>query len=507
MHAVRVVRLSSQDTIDTIRELLGKMPPATQVWLIVPRRLKCVRKLLNLKRLQYTAEKSALDLRLVSRHFYTRALAREAGIPSYFFLPPRLHGRAQSSSDILQITAKGKKGSNSGASVEKTLPARLRRRPGNIGISTALLALVVTIAFAAVILGTAAAMIPQAEIVLIPTSEAVSTQFPVTASTTHKQIDYEELIIPARVVQVIIEGQGETPSSGYEDISDEHASGEVVFANLTGESVTVPKGTMVRTSSGVNVRFYTVAEIELSPTLYAHQRVGIIALEPGPAGNVKPLTINAVEGEIAQSVSVVNDKATEGGTLKRVPIVSSQDFDRLRNDLLARLQREAYDKLVTELDEDEFIPPDSVEVQVMEQRYDQEVNQRSNVLSMRMKIVARGIAVDTASLDELAIRLLETKTGDEVRAIEDSLVVKQDEQLQVEKDKVRLNVSAHCEVAPRVNLESTKKALRGKEIPEAETWLQENLSLQEAPQIDVLPEWWNRIPLLPLRTEITLSAG
>lgn len=507
MHAVRVVRLSAQDTIDILREVLTRMPPGTQVWLIAPRRLQCVRKMLNLKRLQYAAEKSALDLRLVSRHFHARALAREVGIPSYLFLPLRLRRYTQPSSEILQVTTERKRDASKDRNVEQTMPARLRRRPSNIGVSVAFLALTMTIIFAAIILGAAAALIPEAEIVLIPTSESVSTQFTATARTTQKQIDYEEAIIPARVVQVIIEGRGETPTSGYEDISDEHASGEVVFANLTGEPITVPKGTIVRTSSGVNVRFYTVAEVEIPPTLYGHQRVGIIALEPGPSGNVRSLTINVVEGEIAQSVSVINDKATEGGTLKRASIVSSQDFDRLRNDLLARLQREAYDKLITELQGEEFISPDSVEVQVMDQRYDQVVNQQSDILSMRMKIVARGVAVDTAALDELAAHSLEAKAEGGADVIEDSLVVQQNEQLQVEDDRIRFVASARCKVAPMIDLETTKKAIRGKKISEAKAWLQENLPLQEAPQIDVLPEWWDRIPLLPLRTEITLSVG
>ncbi len=507
MHTVRVIHLSHQDTTDTIRELLAKISPGTLVWLIAPRRLDSVRKLLNLKRLQYTAEKCALDLRLVSRHFHVRALAREAGIPSYLFLPLKLHGRAQSSSEVLQTTAREQKTVNKGTDIEEALPSRLRRRPKNIGVGAAFLALAMTVAFMAILLGTAAALIPQAEIVLIPASESVSTQFTAIASTTQKQIDHEEAIVPARVAQVIIEGRGETPSSGHEDVADSHASGEVVFANLTGEPVTVPKGSVVRTSSGVNVRFYTIADVEIPAVLYGHERVGIIALEPGPSGNVKPLTINVVEGEIAQAVSVTNDKATQGGTIQRVPIVSSQDFDRLRNELIARLQREAYDKLVTELGQDEFIPHDSVEVQVMEQRYDQMVNQRSDVLSMRMKIVARGIAVDTASLDDLAIRYLETKKDGEVSAIEDSLVVQQEEQLRVEKDEVHLVMAAHCEMASVIDLEATQKAIRGKKISEAKVWLQKNLPLQKAPQIAVLPEWWDRIPLLPLRTEITLSVG
>jgi hypothetical protein len=463
-------------------------------------------KLLNLKRLEHEAERSAIDLRLISRHFDVRALAREAGIRPYLFLPLKLWRHVQSSSEVLEMAPKTATNAR-GSSSEEALPARLRRRPGNVGVGAAFLSLIVTVAFIAILLGTGIALIPRAEIVLIPTSESVSTRFSATASTAHKEIDYGEAIVPARVAQVILEGQGETPASGHVDISDSHASGEAVFANLTSEPVTVPKGTIVRTSSGVNVRFYTVAEVDLPPVLYGHKRVGIIALKPGPSGNVKPLTINVVEGEIAQSVTVLNDKATEGGTIKRAPVVSYKDFDRLRNDLIAQLQREAYDKLVSELTENEFIPPNSVEVQVMGQHYDQVVDQRSDVLSMRMKIVARGTAIDTRALDKLATRFLETKARGNVRVIEDSLVVYHSRQPQVKGDRLQLDVAARCEMAPVIDLEHAKKAIRGNGIPETRAWLQRNLPLQETPQIVVLPRWWDRMPLLPLRIDIAISAG
>ncbi|MEA3407995.1 MAG: hypothetical protein U9R48_07955 [Chloroflexota bacterium] len=508
MHAARAraIRLSPRDTIDSIRELLAKMLPGTQVWLVAPRRLTCLRKLLNLKRLQYMAERSAVDLRLVSWHFDTRALAREAGIPLYLFLPLRLHKHAQSSSELLE-TAPERRTNEGNRIDEEMLPARLRWRPRNIGIGAALLSLIVTIALIGILLSATVALIPHAEITLVPTSESVSAYFTAIASTARKEIDYGEAIIPARVTQVILEGQGEAPSSGHVDVSEGHASGEVVFANLTREPLTVPKGTIVRTSSGVNVRFYTVADIEIPPVLYGHNRVGIVALEPGPRGNVRPLTINVVEGELAHSVSALNDKATQGGTIKRVPVVSYKDFDVLRNDLIARLQRKAYDKLVSELTENEFIPPTSVEVQVMEQHYDQVVDQRSDVLSMRMKIVARGTAVDTKALDELATRFLETKANGEVRVIKDSLVVQYAERPNGENDKIHLDVAAHCKVAPMIDLERTKRSIRGEQIAEARAWLKENLPLQEPPQIVVLPRWWDRVPLLPLRIEIGISAG
>ena len=41
------------------------------------------------------------------------------------------------------------------------------------------------------------------------------------------------------------------------------------------------------------------------------------------------------------------------------------------------------------LEEGEFVPPDSLDVQIMSQKYDQVLDQRSDVLSGEMQVVAR----------------------------------------------------------------------------------------------------------------------
>ena len=182
---------------------------------------------------------------------------------------------------------------------------------------------------------------------LAPVAVPVAGELAVTAVNLNTAVDYGNATIPARVVQVIVSGTGETPTTGSLDGPDEHASGQVVFVNRTTSPVTVPKGTIVRTGSGTNVRFYTVTAVEVAGSLYAFRRVGVIAMDPGPSGNVQPLTINVVEGDLAASVEVLNDTATTGGTIKRVPLVDAADFDVARNETLAKLHGSSFDRMGT----------------------------------------------------------------------------------------------------------------------------------------------------------------
>jgi len=499
--STEVIYLSRKDTTDTVRELLQLATPGAQVWLVAPWRLRLARELLSLKLLRRTADAAALELRLVSRHSHTRALAREAGVPAYGAVPFRLrkYRRSRRRGDV-GLAARV-------VPVRGRLGRRWQRRRRTISLGTVLLSLLVIVGLVGVVAGAALAFVPRATVTLEPVAKPVSGTFDVTADLTYRGIDYGRAIIPARRVQVIVQGRNEIPASKSRSVPDAHASGQVVFSNRTSNPVTVPKGTIVRTSSGVNVRFATMAGIELPPVLFGHSWVGVIALEPGPSGNVGALTISIVEGEVASLVSVLNPKPTQGGSDKYEHIVSEEDQDRLEAESKELLKEQAFAEIVSELEGEEFMPPGSVDADIMSRHYDQVLDQRSDYVSMEMKIVAWGDAIDGQDLKLLATRFLESQAGEGMGLIEDSLVLERSEEVHVEGLALRMSVAAHGMVAPVVDVDQIKRAVRGKELAEAMKWLRSHLELRQEPEITMFPEWWQYLPWLPGQTEIVISVG
>ena len=507
MPSIEVIYLLKNDTLDTVRELLQSASPAAQVWLVAPWRWSLARDLVSLKRLQRSAQAAALDLRLVIPGFTSRVLAREAGLAVHATIPFRLrrYKRAR------RPDAKG-------------LPARVlrvdgrlgrywRHRPRYVGFGAALVSLLVIVALVAIMAGVAVALVPTATITLKPTSRSVSATLEVSADPTYRDVEVSKSIIPARVVQVIVEGRGDTPTTGRTEQPDAHATGEVVFSNKTTNPVKVPKGTIVRTGSGLTARFRTVGEIELPATLFGSARVGITAADPGPIGNVQALTISIVEGEVARSVDVLNDKPTQGGLTKAVATVHADDINRLREDLKKRLLTETYAQVIADLREGEFIPQESLAVQVMSEKFDQVENQQTPLLSMSMKVVVKGVAVDGSSLETLARRSLEAGAGQGMSLIGDSLVVERSEQMRVEKNNVvRFSAAMRGEVAPLVDVNRVKEAVRGRKVADATRWLSQHLQLTVPPEVVVQPEWWDYVPWLrgslpwlPGRIEVAIS--
>lgn len=501
MKATEVIYLNRADSIESIRELLASATPGAQVWLVAPWGMRLTHDLLRLKLIARVARSYSLDLRLVTAHSNTRVLAREAGIPAYAWVPWRLRRyRRQRRRDATGLAARV-------VPVEGGVGLRGRRRPRHLGLAPAMLALAGTL----FVIGLAAAalllFIPQAEVTLHPVVRDVTVSFGATANPRLVATDYGRAIIPARRVQVTVTGRGQVPASGSIEEPGDRATGEVVLVNRTREEVVVPKGTVVRSASGRVARFFTVADVVLPAELFAHRRVGIIAMEPGLSSNVGALTITVVEGELANRIEVINDKPTSGGTVQTVPVVAADDFNVLRDELIDQLQRQAYDELKAIVEEGEFIPPQTVEVLVMSQKWDQVLDERSEYVSGEMRVVARALVVDGNALDDLATRMLEAQTEDEFRVIPDSLVVIRSPAAEYTGDVLKFQVVARGSLGPAVSEDQVRAWLRGKTPHQAAALLAERIELTQEPRIRITPSWWERLPLLPGRVDVVMTVA
>jgi hypothetical protein len=187
-------------------------------------------------------------------------------------------------------------------------------------------------------------------------------------------------------------------------------------------------------------------------------------------------------------------------------VVAYRDFDRLRADMIDKLQRQAYDQLVAELDTAEFVPPESLDVQVMAQHFDQVVDERSDVLSMTMKVVARGMAIDGVAVEDIARRLLEA-SAENVALIPDSLVIDRSAQITLEDTQAKFEIEAKGAVGPSIDPDQVKRAIEGQPVATAKEWLASNLELVTAPEVSVSPPMWDRLPLLPARIDLVITVG
>nr|MBC7245751.1 baseplate J/gp47 family protein [Chloroflexota bacterium] len=501
---MQIIELQGDENITVIRNLLERATDQ-EVVLFVPRGCEALeRNEVNLRVLRRWADNLALRIALVIEDRGTHVMARQAG----FILLPSIEKAQKANLHLYERRRRRLEGLPPRPSPVTTLPQPARQVPIRavrrkdsrvyVGILVSVLSFLTLALFLLFVL-------PSATVTLTPVSEAVEASMEIVGVAGLKDINYGLAEVPARLVSVEREGSDKIATTDRRDVPDAHAQGTVVFANRTTIPVTITKGTVVRTSSGENVRFYTVADAWLPGELFATVRVGILAAEPGPIGNVPALRINVIEGELAAQADVLNDARTSGGTLRRMSVVASEDQDHLRAKLMKRLQEEAYSELTAALSKSEFIPPDSLSIAILDQEFDHKVGDMADELGMRMKVRVTGLAVDRAHGEKLLLRLLEQRMKPGYCLLDDSATFEQGDLIEATPEKARFSMSAKARMAPAIEAKDVSTAIAGKTIEAAKEYLMHQFKLSSTPHIQLSNSLFQRLPWWAARIRVRIS--
>ena len=405
--------LSSPATLAAAMAALRRAEPGEQVLLILPAAADEFANAVNLQRLRGQADAWQVQVGLVTSDRDIRHFSRSARIP-VFDSPaagggrwryPRAAGRLPDPEVLRPVVlrpplqvglglAAPELVTTQGATVLRGHMARRRQRAWLSGLGYVALIL----ALAALLAGAAVLLLPQATVTLVPARTRFVSSLAVTAQTGIDAPDYLNLSVPARSVQAWVEGSGTTATTGQEEAPVGKATGRLVFLNRTAREITVPQGTIVRTTTGQNVRFRTMAEAVVPAGADQRIVVPIEAVDPGRQGNTPAFTINEIEGPLNLSLRASNEAATAGGTVDSVPTVNQADKDRLLGEMQAKLQQQAYSQLAAGLRQGEFIPPETVQTFTLAETYDRFAGEHAPELTLQLQLLARGTAVDVEEL-------------------------------------------------------------------------------------------------------------
>jgi hypothetical protein len=288
----QIIQLEADDDITSIRSRL-EWTDAKRVLLLVPARNKVLRNLVNLKILARVADSRNIQVALVSQNLQLRDAAKQAKLKVY-----ATEWLAQRAGFVSSAAEK--------AGPEKTLPPQLQlleapaparqrvkqKRPqlvlgsGRVGLGQQLVAFILVGLLALVLVIIFLAIAPAATITLTPQLDYVQNELTLTADPAAEAIDRENNIVPALAVQV-----ERTITASVETIDVEaapvgRARGVVVFFNRTQSEQRIPVSTTLTTSSGVPIEFRTTVSATIPAGTGATVQVPVVAVEPGPSGNV-----------------------------------------------------------------------------------------------------------------------------------------------------------------------------------------------------------------------------
>jgi hypothetical protein len=219
--------------------------------------------------------------------------------------------------------------------VPRAQPTRRAARPAGAGTARLRQASVVGIAvlvIALVLVGAAgAAVLPAASVRITPVTRPVG---PASYTLTAAGVEHDA----GKLTET------ESAKASGDHVERTAASGSVVFENWNYRRVRVPKGTRVAAGE---ILFATTEEVNVPSgkltgrgTIAAGEATArVVAVEPGPAGNVEAGAIDTVaDREVAAELRgfpsnlplVRNPQPTQGGAEDHAPQITQADVDGLR---------------------------------------------------------------------------------------------------------------------------------------------------------------------------------
>ena len=308
------------------------------------------------------------------------------------------------------------------------------------------------------------------------------------------------LTVPSRPLQVEVDGQILTPTSGTVQIGTSPATGQVTVTNRGPEDVLLPQATGLRTLGPSAQRFETTEAAVVPAGIGSQVIVPIQASAAGPAGNIEAGTIGAIEGNLGLILTVTNDEPTSGGLGEARAGVTPEDLRLARQSLERQLLQAANAELQQMLGENERLAPESVVLhEVLSSDFRPALGQASEVVQGAMAARVEASAYDKNRLQLEAEAALARSLGPGRAIVPGSTRIELRSATSGGRPSFEALVRARSR--PEIDLGTLARAIAGRSFDEAASRIGEEVELAAPPRFQMWPAWWPRLPLLALRVE------
>jgi hypothetical protein len=233
--------------------------------------------------------------------------------------------------------------------------------------------------------------------------------------------------------------------------------------------------------------------------------VGARSIAPGTVGNLSQDSLVAIEGELGLEASVTNPYATHGGTNAFVPTPTMQDLRLLQESLVDKLKQAALLELQSNLASgDTMISPSLKSVEVLDKTISPAVGEPGRELNLSLRLRFQSQVVKVEVLNNLVAPILDANIHPGYSPIDNTMWL-----TLISPPMIGVDGNAHWTVQAQRKLKADIPAdqsinlINGLSIPQAQELLEHSLPLAEQAQIRLSPNWWPRLPFLPMRIQLS----
>ncbi len=345
----------------------------------------------------------------------------------------------------------------------------------------------------------AALFIPRAEIYVTPATVTESVNIDVNASPEHNAVQISGAV-PTYWDTVVVEGRGRTPSTGETKIPRQSATGRVTFTNLTEVEIIVPIGTIVSTQDIDPIRFATTQEVTI-PAGSKGATVLVTAIQPGSIGNVSAEEIIAIEGSLGLNLTVINKQSTVGGTDFTSTAPNEADYLRVYEQLFSSLEKTAFTEFDFGLEAgDIFLTTTPTLQQTLEEIFTPEAGQPADNLDLIARLEFQIPYAAGADLYQLGRAVLDRHITEGFTPQPETLQITQlTEPTYQGLGEATWKMQAAWQMGANLDMAQAVSLVLGSSPKDAAQKLSEQMALEEAVEIKLVPSWWPTLPILPFR--------
>jgi Baseplate J-like protein len=486
---VQILQLDPHDDLASARDKLA-WAQAQRVVLVWPDRARVLRKRLDLVLLRRQAARQGVEIGLVTRDPVVLEHAAALGIPCFRSstrLPEQVWQTGRDFSLSLPARPEPR--------VAPMRPERSASRPLPRWLRS--LALVV---LGLTLLATAAALLPSATITLYPETHSLSLQMNLTLDPQAKSPDADGRV-PARQVVLQPHGSIRVTTTGEMLVPGSPASGEVTLTNLTSEPVFIPAGTGVLPAGRPELRFTTAADVSLPAGQGATVGVRVLAANPGPAGNLPPDSLNAIDGPLGLRASVTQSDPMTGGTETGRASVAPADHATALRILTEQLLSQAASEIESQLAAGEALAPASLRVANTPQReFDRQVGEAADSVGLSLTLEVTALVYREQDVGLAVGRVLGEQIPAGGQVVPDTLTWTIDTSGQPSPEL--LPARARQEWYEPIRSSTVRRSARGLRPSEALGNLAVIPGQMQQARVLLAPSWWPIVPWLDVRIHV-----
>ncbi|KXK12839.1 MAG: Baseplate J-like protein [Chloroflexi bacterium OLB14] len=491
----KIITLESHDNLISVRDKLSwaKTPRILLVW---PKYEKVTLRLLDLKVLQRHADSLGAQLGLVTRIHKIRKDAESLNIPVF-------DSTISAQKDLWAVPAPRQRR----LAKKPQLDLRKKRAelaPKESAWIKSLAGRVITFAIAVLsVLTLAGLFVPRAQVTLNPESKLVSAVIPVQASLSFNSVSVSGAV-PAHEIFITVDVEKTKTITSKISLPKTKAKGFVQFQNLSSSEVSIPAGTIVATQD--LIRFETLNRVLLTGGVNKTVEVAIQAVNAGEAGNVDAEKIISVESALGLSITVINPEATTGGENENAIGANENDREELKAEVLNDLKLKAENEIRSQLAEKDFLLVETIELkEIFLEEFSAPENTAGDSLSLNMqaKFSARYILAD--DLQTLTSSYLNASLPEGFVVIDEMKFDLLDAPLTDADGLTRFQLQVSQNSVKQVDVLQVFNIIRGKNLQNATTELENFFVLRQEPQISITPTWWKWLPLIPFNISVEVK--